>query len=88
MDPKVGMFSGCPFLPSLPHFLSLYFLEKELLWVTNFEMCRWPQPSTVGHVYLLEVVSSGFISLLLDISANIISIGSWEPLASLVSGTF
>jgi hypothetical protein len=30
-----------------------------------------------GHVYLPESISSGFISLLLGISANVISVESW-----------
>jgi hypothetical protein len=41
-----------------------------------------------GHVYLLEVVSSGFISLLLGTVAKVIPTESWEPLTSQVSGTF
>jgi hypothetical protein len=47
----------------------------------------WPHTSTVGHVYILEVISSDSISPLLDISANVIPTGNWEPLPSLVSGT-
>jgi hypothetical protein len=37
---------------------------------------------------LLEVVSTGFLSPLLGISANVIPVGPWVPLASLVSGLF
>ena len=49
---------------------------------------------TGGHANLLEVVSTGSIPPLLLISANVIPVGSkvvpivsWEPLASLASGT-
>ena len=37
---------------------------------------------------VLEMVSTGSISPLLGILAKVIPIGSWEPLASLASGTF
>ena len=46
-------------------------------------------PSLIwGHVYRLEVVSSGSISPLLGISANIVTIGYWEPIPALVCGHF
>ena len=45
-------------------------------------------PSTRDHVYLLEVVSSGSISLILGFSVNVIPIGTWEPLPPLASGIF
>ena len=54
------------FVPAFP-------LEGKF-WVKIFEMGGWSHISTGGHVYLL--VSSGFISLLLDISVNVILIGS------------
>jgi hypothetical protein len=38
---------------------------------------EWPLPSTEGHVYLQEVVSTGFISPLLGISANVTPNASW-----------
>ena len=40
-----------------------------------------------GHSYLLEVVSTGYISLSLHILARVIPNGSWELLISLVSET-
>jgi hypothetical protein len=43
--------------------------------------------STGVPVYLLEVVSSGSISLLLDILADAIPIEPWESLTSQVFGT-
>ena len=48
-------------------------------------MGGWPHPLTGGCAYLLEVVSTDCISPLLGISAKVITIGSWEPLASLES---
>jgi hypothetical protein len=48
----------------------------EHFWVKNFEMLGWPHPSTGGHVYLQDVVSSGFISPLFGISAKVIAIFS------------
>jgi hypothetical protein len=55
---------------------------KNLRWVGDFN------PPLGDHIYLLEVVSSCYISPLLGILANVIPIGSWEPVASLASGTF
>jgi hypothetical protein len=62
--------------------------EQEHFWVKFFEICGWPHPSIEGPAYLLEVVSTGSSSPLLGISAKVIAIDSWEPLASLESGTF
>jgi hypothetical protein len=50
-------------------------------------MDGWPHSSTRGHAYLLDVVFIVSISLLLVILANVIPVGSWEPLPSLLSGT-
>jgi hypothetical protein len=49
---------------------------------------RWPRRSTGSHAYPLDMVFTGYISLLLGILANVLSVGSWEPLGSLASGTF
>ena len=62
--------------------------RQKWFWVKSFDMDGWPNPSTGARAYLLEVVSTGSISPLLDILANVIPLGSWEPLTSLVSGTF
>ena len=51
-------------------------------------MDGWPHPSTGDYVYLLEVISSGSISIPLGFLAKTIPVRSWEPLTSLVSGTF
>jgi hypothetical protein len=52
------------------------------------QVSGWPHPSTGEYAYLLEVVSTGSISPLLGILANVIPFGSWEPLTSLMHGTF
>ena len=59
-----------------------------------FKMGGWPLHSTGDHAYLLEMVSTGSISPLLLISARVIPVEakvipivSWEPFASLASGT-
>lgn len=49
-------------------------------------MGEWSHSCTGGHVYLLEVVSSVLISLLLLMLANVITVGSREPVTSLVLG--
>jgi len=41
-----------------------------------------------GHPYLLNMVSTGSLSPLLGIFAEVLPVGSWEPLGSLTSGTF
>jgi hypothetical protein len=83
-----GTVSGWPLLQSLPHFF-----DPAFSWVRNnsglkiLEMGGWPHLSNGGHAYLLDMVSAGSPSPLLGISANVIHIGSWEPLASLASVT-
>ena len=53
-----------PFLQSLFHVLSMFFpFVQEHFWVKNFEMDGWPHPSTRGCAYLLEVFSTGSVSL-------------------------
>jgi hypothetical protein len=44
----------------------------------------YPHPSPGGHIYLLQVVSEGFISPLLGISAKVTLIESWDPPSSQV----
>jgi hypothetical protein len=48
----------------------------------EFKIVWWPHPFTGGPIYLLVVVSSGYISSLLGIKSKVISIGSWEPLCA------
>lgn len=68
MDPWLGRhldnlsFSFCYiFFCPCPSFGQKHF------WIKNFEMGRWSHPSIGGNYYLLEVVSTGFISPLLYI---------------------
>ena len=51
-------------------------------------MDGWLNPSTGARACLLDVASIRSVSPLLDILANVIPLGSWEPLNSLVSWTF
>jgi hypothetical protein len=53
----------------------LIFFRQEQFCVKNLEMGGWPHHSTGDNAFLLEVVSSGSISQLLDILKNIIPIG-------------
>lgn len=46
-----------------------------------------PQPEAMP-IYLLAVDSTGSISPLSGILANVLPIGSWEPIGFLSSGTF
>lgn len=59
------------FVPSFP--LGRNNSESRILKVS-----AWPHVSTVGHVYIQEVVSSGSISPLLDTLAKVIPI-FWDP---------
>jgi hypothetical protein len=62
-------------------------LERNSSGLRKFVMGGWPHPSSEKLLYLLEVVFSGSIAQLLGISADVIPIGSWEPLAFLASGS-
>jgi hypothetical protein len=73
---------------SAPFFSPCVSFGQEQFWVKNFEIGGWPHPSTGGCAYLLKVISTGSLSPLLGILANVNLVGSWEPLASLASGTF
>ena len=76
IDPKMmGIVSGWFFLHSLLHFVPVFPLDRKNSEVKNFEMCQWPYFSTWGHVYLLDLVSSGSISTLLGITAKVNPIG-------------
>ncbi|EDL41692.1 mCG148474 [Mus musculus] len=57
---------------------------------SGLKFLRWvggPIP-TGGCAYPLDMVSTGTISPLLGVLANVIPIESWEPLVYLASGTF
>ena len=93
-DPKMGpslgglLFSLC----SIFFFFFFFFVPAFPLDRNNSELkiLRWVVAPSLnwGHVYLLEVVSSGTISSFLGILVNIISVGSWELLTSFVYRTF
>jgi len=75
-----------PFLQPLLHIYSCILIDTD-----NSDLIRdgWVVPSLhCGHIYLLQVVSSGSISLFLLMLANVNTVESREPVASLVSGTF
>ena len=73
---------------SAPLFVLAFLFDKRKFGLIFFKVGGWPHSSTGGHVYLLDVVSTGSISLLLGILTNVLLVGSWEPLVSLASGTF
>ena len=66
------------------NFVPVFPLDRENLWVKNFEMGGWLQPSTGAHAFLLEVVSTGSIFPLLH--AFRLKSSPLGP-GSLVSGT-
>ena len=78
--------SRCPFLllQFLLHFCPYSSFGHKHFWVKNFEMGGWPHLSTEGCAYLLEVVSTGSISIFsVHIYAKIIPVGFCDPLISL-----
>jgi hypothetical protein len=84
-----GEVSGQPFsFSQCSIFCPCLFFGQEYSWFRNFDMGGWLHASTEDHVYLLEVTSIGSIFSLLLISAKVILIESWEPLAFPASGTF
>jgi hypothetical protein len=86
IDPQVGLsMDGHSFsLSSI--FVPIFPLDRNISRIKNFEMGGWLHPSTGGHAYLLEVVSTGSISSLMCISAKaILSLSSTIFLLSLGS---
>ena len=79
----VVVISAWPFLQSLLQFCPCISFRQEQSWD---KILRWVdcQILNSGHVYLLEVVSSGSISTLLVIFAKGLPISTWDPLISLV----
>jgi len=57
------------------------FRQKQF-WVNIFEMCAWAHSSTGGLFLTSGYDSTGSLSTLLGISANIIPLGSWKYLDS------
>ena len=52
--------------------------SQEECWVNIFEV----NGHSGGHAYPLDMVSTGSISPLLGISANVLPVGSWEPVVT------
>jgi hypothetical protein len=89
MDPTVGRSLDGLFFSLCSIFVLAFPLDRDNYELNFFRWGRgWPHPSHGGHVYLLEMISSGSIFLLLAILANVIPIGSWESLEFLVLRTF
>jgi hypothetical protein len=82
---QVGLVTGWPFLQSLLHYYPAFLLNSNNSGSKILKIGERSNPSTGGLAYLLEVVSSGSISLLLGILAKVIHIESWVPLTSQVS---
>ena len=76
MDPILEQ-SVDGFSSSLLHLVPSFPLDRNNSGSRNFKMGRCAHASNGGPVYLLEVVSSGSISPLLNILANVIPIGSY-----------
>ena len=88
MDPKLGRSLGGLSFSLCFIFVLIFPLDRNNSGSRIVKMGRWPHASAGDYVYLLEVVCLGSTSSLLGISAKVVPIGSWEPLTSLVSGTF
>jgi hypothetical protein len=58
MDPQVGQSPDGPFVSLCSIFFPCLSFGQECFWVKN--LGEWPHPSSVGHAYLLEVISTGF----------------------------
>jgi hypothetical protein len=69
MDPKLSRSLGGLSLSLCFIFASAFHVDRNNSELKFLKMCGWPPASTGGH--LLEVLSSGFISPLLGISANV-----------------
>jgi hypothetical protein len=77
MDSTVGWsLDGLSFSLCSTFVPAFFFLDSDNSELKIFKWVGVPIPPLGGHVYLLEVVSSGSFSLLLGISANVLSIGS------------
>ena len=54
----------------------------------SFDIDGWPCPSNGVCAYLLQVVSTGSVSPILDTLPDVIPLRPWEPLTSIVYGNF
>jgi hypothetical protein len=78
MDPNVGWSLNNLSFSFCSTFVPAFLLDGSNSGSKLLKVGWWPYPSTADHVYLLEVVALGYISLVLGISANFITIESWE----------
>lgn len=70
---QVGLINGWPLFQSLLHFfLPAFPLDRNNSWLKFLKMRVWPPASTGGIFFLIKVGSSGSISSLLSILANVI----------------
>ena len=53
-----------------------------------FEVSGWSHLTTESNAYPVDMVSSDYLSLLLDISDKVLSVWPWKRLEYLASGTF
>ena len=60
--PQMGPFLVGP-LVSVPFFVPVLLLDRNISGLKNIEMGGWSHSSTRAHAYLLEEVSTGSISL-------------------------
>jgi hypothetical protein len=84
-----GAVPGWTYLQFLIHSLSLRFLWNSVeFWINIFEVTMWPHHSIGSYAYPVDMVSSDYLSLLLDISDKVLSVWPWKRLEYLASGTF
>jgi hypothetical protein len=75
MNPQVGQsLDGLSFFSLCSTLCPCISFRQEQFWVNIFEIGGWSHPSTGGHVYILEEISSGCLSLLLDISEKFLNL--------------
>ena len=82
MDPKFGWSLGIFSFIFFHIFVPAFPLDRNNSGPEILKVGGWPTVLTGGHVYLLEVFSSGSISPVLGILANVIPIESWLSLTS------
>jgi hypothetical protein len=73
---------------SAPLFVPAFPFVRRNSGLTFFRWVDGPIPQMGGSAYPLDIVSTGSVSLLLGISAKVLTVGSWESLVSLAHGAF
>jgi hypothetical protein len=74
---QVGLVIVWHLFQFLIHFVPAYPLDSNDSGLKFLKMYGWLPASTGGHVYLLEVVSSGSIPPQLNITADVITFDFW-----------